>query len=281
MLMNIIKIIITGVLLVLACSARAQEDHHTDSSSRQQLVGDTTTYLDSTAYDSSYLYYDNIDDDEETLAETPMVNDSIRVNLREADEAVIDQLHEDGELQYDADTPVVWSVWDRFQMWLSNLINSLFIWGEYTDWGQFFMFLFIIIVLAFVILRLLRVDALKMFYGASKAQVSNYVVLDENIHEMDFDKLIQEALQKKEHRVAIRLTFLQGLKMLADHHHIYWEPGKTNQDYMNELKTTNLKKGFAQLNYYFEYAWYGNFNVSHDTFKHVRDLYNSWKNNIR
>ena len=120
-----------------------------------------------------------------------------------------------------------------------------------------------------------------MFYGVSKTSAVKYAVLEENIHEMDFDKLVQEALSKKEFRLAIRLTFLHGLKLLSDRQHIYWEPGKTNHDYLDELKAPELKSDFAKLNYYFEWAWYGNFKVSQDTFNHVKDLFNHWKTKIR
>jgi Domain of unknown function (DUF4129) len=276
--MNTTKTRLSFAFLVICVTTTAAQDS-------ASVVTDTAFMnpIDSIQLTDSIHYYDDgsydTDDDEEEHAD--LLNDSANVDLRKIDSAVIQDLKNDPDMNFDTDSPAVSSVWDRFQAWLRSLFNSLFSWGEYTDWGQFFTFLFIIILLSFVMLKLLRVDALKMFYGAPKTHTAQYAVLDENIHEMNFEKLIQDALQKKEFRLAIRLTFLQSLKMLADHHHIYWEPGKTNHDYLRELKTTTLKSGFAQLNYYFEYAWYGNFKISQDTFNHVSDLFNKWKVNIR
>jgi hypothetical protein len=251
---------------------------------QDSIAPDTTAVaLDSVLYADSVNYYYDPGNDEakETLSEQNTPKDSTPLVVRTASKDVIDKLKEDSALDYNTDSPAVWSVWDRFTRWLGDLINSLFFWSDTTDWGQVFTFIFVAIVLSFVILKLLKVDALKMFYGATQTNASKYVVLEENIHEMDFDKLIQEALRKKEFRLAIRLTFLQSLKILADHQHIYWEPGKTNHDYLNELKVTSLKSGFAQLNYYFEYAWYGNFTISQETFNQVKDIYTKWKGNLR
>jgi hypothetical protein len=130
-------------------------------------------------------------------------------------------------------------------------------------------------------MRLLKIDALKMFYGRADKVTINHSIIEENIHEMDFEKLIQEALARKEYRLAIRLLFLHGLKLLADRHHITWEPGKTNHDYLNELTSKELKTGFNELNFYFEYAWYGNFVITDELYNRVTDIFNNWKINIR
>lgn len=284
--MNIIKTILLIAFLVVAFPTLAQDDVVIDTT--VSFAFDSLAYYDSTQVDSSYHY-----EDEAELPDLPTnysdysandvvwPNDSSNVVVRKADDATLAELDEDAELNYDTDSPAVWSVWDRFLSKLNDLINSLFYWGDTTDWGQFAAFSFIVVVLCMVILRILKIDALKMFYGASKTNTTKYAVLEENIHEMDFDKLIQDALTKKEFRLAIRLIFLQSLKLLADRQHIYWEPGKTNHDYLREVTTPELKADFAKLNYYFEWAWYGNFNISQETFNHVKDLFNHWKIKIR
>jgi len=106
-------------------------------------------------------------------------------------------------------------------------------------------------------------------------------VLDENIHEMDFDKLIEDALMKKDYRGGVRLVFLYSLKMLSDKNLIHWDQGKTNHDYLDELKQDELRGGFNDLNLYFEYAWYGNFTINAETFAHVQQIFSVWKANLR
>jgi hypothetical protein len=106
-------------------------------------------------------------------------------------------------------------------------------------------------------------------------------VLDEYIHEMDFDKLIQEAIAQQDYREGIRLLFLKSLKMLADKNSIHWEQGKTNHDYVSELQATEIKTGFNQLNFYFEYAWYGNFLINRDMFQRVQQVFTVWREKVR
>ena len=98
---------------------------------------------------------------------------------------------------------------------------------------------------------------------------------------MYFDKLIADAVAKGDFRTGIRLLFLKSLKILADRNFIQWEHGKTNHDYLAELKKDDLKKGFNELNYYFEYAWYGNFSVNDETFKRVQQVFREWNDRIR
>jgi hypothetical protein len=105
-------------------------------------------------------------------------------------------------------------------------------------------------------------------------------VLEEDIHSLDFEKLIREAVQQQQYRLAIRLLFLQALKLLADHHHIHWQPGKTNHDYLEELTDDRLRSGFSELNFYFEYAWYGNFTISPKLFAKVAAVYENWKSTV-
>jgi hypothetical protein len=191
--------------------------------------------------------------------------DSSGVEVRQMDTEVLTTLKADPDLDYGR-SPSAINLWERFKRWLNSLINSLI--GAAVS----------VVALIYVILRLMKVNV-NMFYTGKQA-ATPHGVLDEDIHAMDFDKLIQEALQRNEYRLAIRLLFLKSLKLLADKHHILWQPGKTNHDYLNELSTQHLKTGFNELNFYFEYAWYGNFTINETLYKKVDALYNNWKTNV-
>ncbi len=128
---------------------------------------------------------------------------------------------------------------------------------------------------------LLKVDAFKVFFSGEGANTFKHDVLDENIHAMDFEKLIQEAVSRNDFRAGVRLQFLYALKMLSDKNMIHWDQGKTNHDYIDELKIAELKSGFHDLNYYFEYAWYGNFSITQKMFAEVQVIFNEWKGKIR
>ena len=207
--------------------------------------------------------------------------DSSEIRTRSADSETVQRLKSDPALQYKEPPTIAESLWDRFMLWLRQLIGSLFESAVTTDWGRVLVYVVGIILLVVLIMAILRVNAFKIFSTGEGAGTFKYNALDDNIHEMDFDKLIDEAMSKKDYRLGVRLVFLYALKMLSDKHHIHWDQGKTNHDYMEELKMAELKPGFNDLNYYFEYAWYGNFNINAEMFNHVQDIFKTWRTNIK
>jgi hypothetical protein len=206
--------------------------------------------------------------------------DSTAMTARSMDPAKLQQMREDSEMDYGQDSPAVVGFWDRLKMWLKMILGWLFYMGESTDWGNIIVGILVVGILGYVILRLLKIDAMNLLRSKSRSTL-HHTILEENIHEMDFEKLIADALAEHAYRLAIRLTFLYSLKLLSDRQHIHWEPGKTNHDYLRELSVTDLKAGFRELNFYFENAWYGNFVITGEHYQRVNSIFNTWKTNVR
>lgn len=237
---------------------------------------------DSTEYDTTVMSVDSLEyfeDSEEYDLDGPSVvvgsDDTTRLETRSVDQETLKRLKDDDDLSYEQPPTVVESLWDKFVQWLREFLDSFFDGAINTNWGQVFTWLGIISVFVLVIFALLKVDAFKLVYKGETAQVSNGI--DENIHEMNFNQLIDEATRKKDFRLAVRLTFLYALKILADKNQISWEQGKTNHDYLNELKAEHLRSGFESLNYYFEYSWYGNFAITEELYNRVITIFSGWK----
>ena len=228
--------------------------------------------------DSVYSYYDESTDDPK---DSQAPSDSLKVEIRNFDPEKLKELKADETLQYKEAPTVAESLWDRFVILIRQFFDSIFRGATTTDWGQVFTYLVGIILLVILIMMILRVNAFKIFYSGDGASTIPYSVLDENIHEMDFDKLIQDAVSQQDYRKGVRLLFLYSLKMLADKNLIHWEQGKTNHDYLDELKESELKNGFNELNHYFEYAWYGNFGVSRELFLSVQHVFTNWRKGVR
>lgn len=224
--------------------------------------------------DSTFFQSDQSEDDFAAA-------DSASVDARNFDSLTVNRLKNDSELQYQEVPTVAESLWTRFLAWLADFIDSFFDKAVNTGWGRILTYVAAVIIVVILIMTFLKVNAFKVFYSGEGAESFKHNVLDENIHEMDFDKLIQEALARQDYRLGVRLTFLYSLKLLADKNLIHWDQGKTNHDYLSELNVSELKDGFNELNFYFEYAWYGNFNISPNMFSHVQLMFNEWKNKIR
>lgn len=259
------------LLLVLfgwhACSIWAQD-------SVSVLQEDTVT-VDSVSYIDEDEYSDFFETEEEAKDYNAAI-DSANVDQRKFDANEVEKLKNDQALQYKETPTIAESIWMRFLRWLGELIDSFFQGAVETNWGRVLWWAFGIVVVVAIIMVLLKVDAFKVLYSGEGAKVK-YQVIEENIHEMDFEKLIQEAVQQHDYRKGVRLIFLQALKMLADKHFIVWEQGKTNHDYVAELEKGELKTGFNELSFYFEYAWYGNFVVSKEVFVNVQKIFSAWR----
>ena len=231
-----------------------------------------------TTLDSAYNYFMNIVDNGE---DSRGVIDTFPVTSRSFDQDLLQKLKADPDLNYKETPTVAESLWDRFLALLADIMDSLFRNAVTTDWGRVFTLVIGLVLIIALIMTVLKVNAFRIFYKGDGESDVRYTVLDENIHEMNFDNLIAEAVSKRDFRTATRLLFLNSLKILSDKDFIQWEHGKTNHDYLVELKKDELKNGFNELNYYFEYAWYGNFAVNDETFKRVQQIFKDWSGRIQ
>ena len=224
---------------------------------------------DSAATTVEPVYYDN------SYSKT----DSTSVDKRKFSDSKLDELKNDSDLNYKEPPTVAESLWTRLWMWLSYLFNLLIRGATTTQLGRIIMYSLGLALLVAIVMMLLKVDAVRVFFsGADRA--ATYQVLHENIHEMDFEKLIREAIGKNEFRQGTRLIFLYALKILSDGHHIQWVPGKTNHEYVEELSKSELKTGFNELSFYFDYAWYGNFQITPDLFQKVETTFQELKSKV-
>ena len=88
----------------------------------------------------------------------------------------------------------------------------------------------------------------------------------------NYDKLIQEALQVSDYRLATRFLFLQSLKQLSDKEIIFYGADKTNSAYLEQLPG-HLKSGFKNIARYYDYIWYGNQTIDKNNFQNVQQIF--------
>ncbi len=96
------------------------------------------------------------------------------------------------------------------------------------------------------------------------------------------NQMLLNAIEANNYRVAVRLLFLRSLKLLDDKSLIRWKDGKTNHDYINELKNKNLKDHFSSCTRTFEYVWYGEFDLEDKTeFDEIFQQFETLQNKIK
>ncbi|MFI5159126.1 MAG: DUF4129 domain-containing protein [Sphingobacteriales bacterium] len=173
------------------------------------------------------------------------------------------------------------SFWTRFWRWLWR---TLFSWMGSIPYGgsimKYVLLALAIGLLVYVIFKSLGIDPGRLMRGeATKTEVP-YTETLENIHEINFDAEIENAVSQHNYRLAVRLLYLGCLKQLSDNDIIKWQPNKTNTAYAGELKDPEQKQIFNMLTNRFEYVWYGNFSIDKQVFGNVNDLFQTFKKHL-
>ncbi|MCL2651842.1 MAG: hypothetical protein FWD60_12590 [Candidatus Azobacteroides sp.] len=160
------------------------------------------------------------------------------------------------------------SIWDKIAEWLTKNINP-----DITS-KQVKITLWIITgIVLLILLTILYVYRPSLFYVNKKKKI-NFDVEEDDIHSLDFNQLIKESLDSNRYSDAVRWTYLFTLKMLHERNYVSWEPTKTVNEYVYEMKRQDLKPEFKELSRQFLYYRYGNFEVSQETFEHFSSLSN-------
>lgn len=98
--------------------------------------------------------------------------------------------------------------------------------------------------------------------------------------ESDFDRMIREAVQKSNYRLAIRYHYLQTLHTLAQKNYVQLAADKTNYNYVREIADYNKQNEFAALTLNYEYVWYGEFVIDELVYQKLKPAFVAFNSKI-
>ncbi|MCB0259797.1 MAG: DUF4129 domain-containing protein, partial [Calditrichaeota bacterium] len=171
--------------------------------------------------------------------------------------------------------------WDRIVNWIFFKIYRFFFSPVYKVYRNIFIYAIFMLLLGYMVYRLKDAPFLSAFYGKNAAGRLNLQEVTENIHAMDFEALIAEAVAAGQYRRAVRLNFLKSLRLLTEKQHIHWKPEKTNRDYLEELTPSELRLPFQELATRYEYIWYGDFPVDASRYEDARLRFEQFHRQLR
>ncbi|WP_412561253.1 hypothetical protein [Winogradskyella sp. MIT101101] len=160
-----------------------------------------------------------------------------------------------------------------FFTWLGDTFGFDIDWLDYQTLEYIVYGLLGVIVLYLLIKFLLQSPIASVFKNEDKA-IEGFTYVEENIEQVDFDKLIKKAIKQNNFRLATRYMYLKTLKVLASKQTIEWHYDKTNSDYLNEIKDSKLKSLFKRVSYIYDYVWYGEFPIDEVSFNKNKDDFN-------
>lgn len=180
----------------------------------------------------------------------------------------LQRYRDDKAYQYTLQPAESLSAWERFWRWF---------WGKWYELMSnegsrtivnFLLWVLAIGVLLYVILRLVGADKVALWLGRNqRAGLAMEEV--EDIHAIAYTDAIREAEAAGRYREAIRYRFLQAMKALTDKNIIQWHRHKTNVDYARELASHPVLPAFEQVRRIYEYAWYGEFDVTEGMYQAI------------
>ncbi|MCM5664299.1 DUF4129 domain-containing protein [Galbibacter mesophilus] len=191
------------------------------------------------------------------------------------------------EYDYETDAnPDNWFL--RLKKWFVDLLSDLFSIGNRPEAeklaqiiSRVFYFAIILAVIYFIVKAILKKEGRWIFGKSSNKKVLNVQDIESNIYETDFKKLIEEAVQQQNFRLAIRYYYVWLLKELSEKGHIDYDVEKTNSDYLHEIKEQRLKTNFSYASYLYNYIWYGEFVIVHEEYNKAALQFENYINNLK
>ncbi|MRI62500.1 DUF4129 domain-containing protein [Ornithobacterium rhinotracheale] len=163
------------------------------------------------------------------------------------------------------------SLYERFKRWLNRILKLPKLEAKYGAWVTYVAYLIcaIIVFIALYIGGKFLAKEKGNFFFAKKNKTFEIEPEEiiEDIHEIDFSKIISDYELQGNFKSALRYQFLKLLKEYTDLGKINWMQEKTNTDYLHELKNPADKKHFERAVYIFDHVWYGDFNINEAAYR--------------
>ena len=207
--------------------------------------------------------------------------DTVTVNKRGFDAKTIDNYKKLKDFDYKEVKGT--NYWDKFWEWVWQLFDKLFGGPKRSTqygspiWGKLLLVAAGVFIV-YLIMKLLKLD--HMFKRRPKQAPIPYSELTDDINAINFERDIATAVTARNYKLAIRLLYLQSLKLLNDAQIIDWQIGKTNNAYIHEINNAEQKQAFNILTYQFEYVWYGDFSVDTAVYKKIDAMFSDFRKKL-
>lgn len=199
--------------------------------------------------------------------------------------AFFEQFNNNEDFDYDrelnAKPNIIENLATAISRWFGETLGFQNITSEIIRNSILYFFIFsAILLVAIVIRQLVKTDYSKVASG-KQVTPSNTQLNQEEIQDIDFDRIINEAVQRKQYRLALRYLYLSALNDLNEKGLIQWEKDKTNKAYVREMSAQTVSESFNWLTRNFEYYWYGEFPLENKRYEMIAERFSNFRNKIR
>lgn len=154
-------------------------------------------------------------------------------------------------------------LWHKFISWLFGTEEITGFWATLLRLLPYLLVIGVLFLLGWLFMK---VNPAEMLLEKELAPQVELTEDEDIIQNQDIQQLIDQALQYKNYRLAIRYYYLSVLKKLSDSELIHWESQKTNTDYITELGDDTIQDRFKSITKLYDFIWYGNFEVNEKSY---------------
>jgi hypothetical protein len=297
--------LLTLLPLLVAAQDKSLKELKLQLDSMDTFVAETQTLTDTSEYATEKLLDTDGDEDADTDTtvtsdeppkphylwdqDIPVSADSLgdseydgyeggRLVLRKVPLKLLNELNADKKLQYDKNEK---EKADR-ERDMRNRFGYLqaFIAGIFMLLNAYRWIIVIVIACALVGLLLYLLKARGFSFSFKKSEKAVVELAEEELDFDTYEQQIREAIAGNRFRLAVRLLYLQTLRLLADKEIISFSKEKTNAVYLRAMAQTKWYKTFANLTLDYEYIWYGEVPVNDAQFNVIHRHFSQFMNEL-
>jgi hypothetical protein len=206
--------------------------------------------------------------------------DSSTVNVRSVDFTKTKAYLKDKDFRYFEDPKFTMTLWERFMDWLYRQFAKLTQYELYGTAWDILIYILIALAVIAILFGIYKSEVKTLFFSNKNINGLNASETMEDIHSIDYEKLIEDAISNNNYRYAIRLNYLRTLKILSDNGIINWKSDKTNREFIREINQTILKSKFENITTDFEAIWYGGFEINYSAYINLKDNYSDFNSSL-
>jgi len=211
----------------------------------------------------------------------PLTQDTnSKLVLRTLDENLI-QKYQGKEFNYDIKDGESQNLLARFLNWVMNGLKDVFgidIPPGITQLLEYLIYGLMAALAIYLLIRFLTGANASAIFSKKEPAIINLNLAEEHIESLDLDALINDAIQQKNYRLAIRYQYLNVLKTLSQQQVIEWHFEKTNQDYEREIKALKTRQLFKDVSYLYDHIWYGEQEIDDQEYRVAQTTFTSLNN---
>ena len=175
----------------------------------------------------------------------------------------------------------------NFVDWVEETVQDLFSLDTRKEASELvdnlldiFYILVIIIVVFFIVKAIMNGEGRWVFGKRSDKKIIRHEDVTTDLHAVDFNTLIAQAISDRDYRLAIRYHYLDMLKKLSAASVISYDPDKTNFEYTFEITDLATREQFQYTSYLYNYIWYGEFNIDQQQYEKAASSFNILLKNV-